>query len=82
MTSYAPLRKQEACDALVDLELGHERMRFSTLYWAVWAGSSMLRLRVLDDFLRFVLNVYEVPHRLRQPPCFRRGSQERGLKGH
>ena len=60
MTSYDPLRKQEACDALVDLELGHERMRFSTLYWAVWAGSSMLRLRVLDDFLRFVLNDYEV----------------------
>ena len=36
-------------------------MQFATMYMAVWAGSSLLRLPVLDEFLHFVLNVYSSP---------------------
>ena len=36
-------------------------MQFATMYMAVWCGSSMLRLPVLDDFVNFVLNVYSSP---------------------
>ena len=46
------------CDSIVDLELNHERMKWNTLYWAVWAGTALLQDKVLEDFTQFINKLY------------------------
>ncbi len=47
------------CDAVLSIPADHDRMKWKTNDWVVWAGTSVLSRAVLDEFLEFVHAMYD-----------------------
>lgn len=49
-------RLPSSCDSMVAIQ--REPLDFENLDWTVWVGASILRLKVLDQFERFLVEIY------------------------
>jgi hypothetical protein len=47
------------CDSMLSLQHNDPVMKWQTVHWAAWAGTSILERSVLEDFANFAIQMYQ-----------------------